>query len=214
MGLMKKLFGGGSGDGHARTSTQFAESRIPTSLDETKSKNAPRRELVRLVLRETMRKHGIPSDWMDCRSLSVLTKQHKSGMHVQFLVFQGDHQLLKWVHAFQENFWENILRTDPSATEWLFSVGWEFYGKSIQGFDVMPEPTSWKQDAGDAQVTQAMPPEDPQRPGDAGDTLPPDLADEQDGLADDLNALQAAMSVPAELVDLPETPPGKRPPAA
>jgi hypothetical protein len=207
---MQKLFGGGSGKGRkdARGAPQFAESRVPTSLEQTKSKNAPRRELVKLVLRETMRKHGIPSDWMDCRALSVLTHQHKSGMHVQFLVLTGDHQLLRWVHAFQESFWEEVLRSDPKAREWLFSVGWEFYGESIPGFNVLPGAGEWH-----VERTQTLPLSElpsVEEPQEAGDTLPPDQADEgdvsgDDQLASDLQALQQAISQPAELVDLPDT---------
>src|SRR3569832_1080181 len=101
MGLMKKILGGKS-KGKEAPPSQFAESEHETSLDQTKSRNAPRRELVQLTLRETMRRHGIPSDWIDCRTLSVLTKQHKSGMHVQFLVRKADQQVLPWLHAFQE----------------------------------------------------------------------------------------------------------------
>ncbi|HUR88001.1 MAG TPA: hypothetical protein VMZ74_02820 [Ramlibacter sp.] len=212
MGLMKKLFRGGDDGkppGPGGSSMLFQESQTQTSLEKTKSRNAPRRELVKVVLRETMRKHGIPTDWMDCRSLSVLTKQHKSGMHVQFLVLKGDHQLLQWVHAFQESFWNQILRTDPGANEWLFSVGWEFYGQSVQGFDVMPGPGSWKNEG---PITQIMEEDEPQRPGDPGDTLPPEEADEHDQLATDLQALQSAMSVPAELVDLPAAAPRKHKP--
>ena len=85
-----------------------------------------RRELVQVVLRDTMRKHGIPSDWIDCRILSVQTRQLKAGMHVQFVVRQGDEQLLNYVHAFQDSFWEEILKFEPQAREWLFSVAWQF----------------------------------------------------------------------------------------
>jgi len=209
MSLMKKLFRGSDAKDPGPSSV-FPESQAQTSLELTKSRNAPRRDLVKLILRETMRKHGIPSDWMDCRALSVLTKQHKTGMHVQFLVLKGDHQILQWTHAFQESFWDQIRRTDPTAHDWLFSVGWEFYGKSIQGFDVMPDPSSWSTLAPD---TESMPipiEEESQRPEDAGDTLPPDEADAHDQLTNDLEALQAAMSMPAELVDLPDAPPGKK----
>jgi hypothetical protein len=208
MGLMQKLFGGGAGSKRRKEapgSSQFAESRVPTSLEQTKSRNAPRRELVKLVLRETMRKHGIPSDWMDCRALSVLTHQHKSGMHVQFLVMTGDHQLLRWVHAFQESFWEEILRSDPKAREWLFSVGWEFYGQSIPGFNVLPGAGAWHAE----QRTETQPLSElpsVEEPQEAGDTLPPEQADESgdDQLASDLQALQQAISQPAELRDVPE----------
>jgi hypothetical protein len=192
MGLIKKIFG--SGGAPAKTgsgaSTQFAESQAATSLEKTKSRNAPRRDLVRLVLRETLRKHGIPSDWIDCRVLSVLTRQHKSGMHVQLIVRKADQQLLPYIHAFQESFWEQILRMDPQARDWLFSVGWEFYGQAQQGFSGMPDPGSWDT-GGDTQSMEC-------------DTLPDAIDDD---VASDLEALQALMSAPAELAELPEAKP-------
>jgi hypothetical protein len=119
-------------------------------------------------------------------------------MHVQFLVRKADQQILPWVHAFQESFWENILRTDTRARDWLFSVGWEFYGKSDQGFERIPEEGLSRQ----GPDTVAM--------EDAGDTLPSELADED--VADDLQKLQELMTQPAQLADIPETPrtPAKR----
>jgi hypothetical protein len=184
MSLMKKILGG---KGRARPS-QFQESQqAATALEQTKSRNAPRRELVQLTLRETMRRHGIPSDWIDCRTLSVLTKHHKSGLHVQFLVRKADRQILPWLHAFQESFWEQVLRTDPSAHDWLFSVGWEFYGKSEQGFAQMPG--EWQQEPD----TQTM---EPEGDAQAADTLPPHEADD---IASDLQKLQELITRPASL---------------
>jgi hypothetical protein len=191
VGLISRWLGGGGDAKSGPPSSQFADSGSDVSGDQPKSRNAPRRDLVRLVLREAMRRHGVPSDWLECRMLSVLTRQGRAGMHVQFLVRQGDHQLLGWVHAFQESFWEQILRMDPRARDWLFSVGWEFYGKSEQG---MPDPESWKRGGPDTNPMEL-------------DTIPPEVDDEE-ALASDLEALQAAMSRPAELVDLPE--PGKK----
>jgi hypothetical protein len=105
------------------------------------------------------------------------------GMHVQLLVRKADQQLLGYVHAFQEALWREILRFDPRARDWLFSIGWEFYGQAATAR--MPDRTSW-QDTG-------------------GDTQPPDQSDEE--LATDLEALQALMSKPAELVNLPAAEP-------
>ncbi len=188
MGLMQKIFGAGGASApapHSRPS-QFANNEA----EPDKSRNGPRRELVHVVLRDTMSKHGVPSDWIDIRILSVLTRKHKSGMHVQFLVRKADDQLVSYIHAFQESFWEQLLRFEPHARDWLFSVGWEFGGKAKQGFTPMPDPTSWD-DAGDTQ------------PGEAGDTRPPE-DDDPDALATDLQALHAAMSGPADLADLPK----------
>lgn len=171
MGLMNRLFSRGAASAEADPS-DFAHSI--TATDETRTRNGPRRDLVKVVLRETLRKHSIPLDWIDCRMLSVLTRQHKPGIHVQFLVRKSDDQLLDYVHAFQESFWQALEKFDPKAREWLFSVGWEFYGKSTRGFAPVPKAPSW----------------------DEGDTQPP----EDDGdLKSDLQALHAAMTAPAPL---------------
>jgi len=156
MGLIKKIFGGGTnGAGAAVESSQPHEAQKAT--DQAKARDI-RRELVQVVLRDTMRKHGVPSDWVDCRLLSVKNRQHKAGMHVQFLVRKGDEQLLNYVHAFQESFWEEILKFQPQAREWLFSVGWQFYGKAVRGFAPMPGPGAWADEpSGHTEAAETQP---------------------------------------------------------
>ena len=140
MGLIDRIFGNGKDrEGQGSASTQFHESE-PDSDDSQGSRNSTRRELVQVVLRDTMRKHGIPSDWIDCRMLSAQTRQLKAGMHVQFVVRQGDEQLLNHVHVFQDRFWEEILKFEPQAREWLFSVAWQFCGNVARGFAPAPDP--------------------------------------------------------------------------
>ena len=178
MGLMKKIFGGGangSGDGQGQSSQSHSDDS-EKALDQAKAARDTRRELVQVVLRDTMRKHGVPSDWVDCRILSVMTRQRKAGMHVQFLVRQGDDKLLNYVHAFQESFWDEILKFEPQAREWLFSVAWQFYGKAVRGFASTPSAGGW----GQAPAGQAA---------QESDTQPHD--EDAEDLASDLQALYA-----------------------
>jgi hypothetical protein len=185
MRFLKKVFGFTS----SRPS-QFHESE--THIGSTVSPNAPRRELVKVVLRDTMRKHAIPSGWIDCRILSAITRQHKSGMHVQFIVRDGEARLLKYVHAFQDSFWQEIEKFEPQARQWLFSLGWQFEG--VSGHGVASMPAAWSDD-GDTQSPEV-------------DTQPP--YEHPDDLASDLQALyairDAAMSQPSELIELPLAP--------
>jgi len=175
MGLMQKIFGGGtSGPSGADQPPQSDQSS--KVADHAKARDT-RRELVQVVLRDTMRKHGVPSDWVDCRILSVMTRERKAGMHVQFLVRQGDEQLLNYVHAFQEAFWEEILKFEPQARDWLFSVAWQFFGKAAHGgFAPVPIPGGW---TGAPESEQA----------EAGDTRP--QHEDVEDLASDLQALYA-----------------------
>jgi hypothetical protein len=190
MGLLKKLFRGRARSGGA--SSQFHESE--TTAHNPSSANAPRRELIQVVLRDSMRKHGIPSDWMECRILSVVTRQHKAGMHVQFIVRQGEERLLEYVHPFQETFWRELEKFDAQPREWLFSLAWQFDGDhGANGGIVLPAAAA----VADGWSDDTQPPEH--------DTQPPD--EHPDQLASDLQALyairDAAMSDPMALAPEP-----------
>lgn len=143
MGLLQRIFGNGSnkdaGGGSPPTS-QFHESDVSSNEDE-KSRNAPRRELVQVVLRDTMRKHGIPSDWIECRILSTISRSGRAGIHANFVVRQAHEQLLGYVFAFEDSFEKELARFDPRAGDWLLSIGWEFQDHQLK--DAMPDPKSW-----------------------------------------------------------------------
>jgi hypothetical protein len=190
MGLLKRLLGGKwAGSRSSGSSPQFHESETTTHGS---TENAPRRELVQVVLRDTMRKHGIPSDWMDCRILSVVTLKQQVGMHVQFIVRQGDAKLLPFVHAFQDTFWQELEKFEAHPRTWLFSVAWQFDGPG-SGAPALAATDGWDDDT--------QPP--------SQDTRPTDLDLEE--LASDLQALyairDAAMSEPTPLADLPQPKP-------
>ena len=122
-----------------QSSTQYYEDD-PDSADAQGGRNAPRRELVQVILRDTMRNHGIPSDWIECRILSAVTRTGRRGLHVNFVVKQAHERLLPYVFAFQESFERELARFEPRCRDWLLSLGWEFAG--VKAAD-MPEPKSW-----------------------------------------------------------------------
>ena len=199
MGLLKRLLGGGVSGAKAvskagaAASTQFHESE--TTAQPASSANAPRRELVQVVLRDTMRKHAIPSDWIDCRILSVVTREHRAGIHVQFIVRHGEDKLLPYVRAFQDTFWTELEKFEARPRDWLFSVAWQFEGDRASGSPVLP--AGWEEDT--------QPPDDARSARELQD-------EEDDELETDLQALyairDAALSPPAEQ---PE-PPLQKPP--
>ena len=138
MGLIGKFFNNGKEGAPGSASTQFRESEPDT--DSGPSRNARKRELVQIVLRDTMRKHGVPSDWVECRMLSSVSRTGRHGLHVNFVVRQAHDRLLAYVFAFQDSFERELSRFEPRARDWLLSIGWEF-----QGFNAkeMPDPNTW-----------------------------------------------------------------------
>jgi hypothetical protein len=91
-----------------------------------------------------MRRHGIPSNWIECRILPVVTRSQKTGLHVQFIVRDGLDRLLTYVPAFQGSFMEEIARFDPRADDWLFSLSWQFQILAPQVPTVLPDAASWE----------------------------------------------------------------------
>jgi hypothetical protein len=94
------------------------------------------------MLRDCMRRHGIPSDWIECRILSVTTTSNRPGLHVHFIVRDGVDRLLTYVPAFQGSFMEEITRFDSRVRDWLLSVSWQF--ENFNGISTsMPDPGVW-----------------------------------------------------------------------
>jgi hypothetical protein len=135
-----------------QSSTHFYEDEDPDDPDTQAGRNAPRRELVQVILRDTMRKHGIPSDWIECRMLSAVTRTGRRGLHVNFVVKQAHDRLLPYVFPFQDTFEKELARFEPRCRDWLLSLGWEFVGVKIAD---MPEPKSWNPAAAPAGPLQA-----------------------------------------------------------
>jgi hypothetical protein len=123
-----------------QSSTHFYEEDEPDEGDSQTGRNAPRRELVQVILRDTMRKHGIPSDWIECRILSAVTRTGRRGLHVNFVVKQAHDRLLPYVFPFQDGFEKELTRFEPRCRDWLLSLGWEFINVKLAD---MPGPKSW-----------------------------------------------------------------------
>ena len=101
MSWIDKLIGGKRAAGAAPGATRFLDSEG----DEDKpTREASRREMVHVVLRDTMGKHGIPSDWIEGRVLPMASSAGVAGVHVQLVVRKGEERLLAYVHPFLDSF--------------------------------------------------------------------------------------------------------------
>src|SRR5687767_14449528 len=109
MGLLNKIFrqdAKGAPDSEPPSATRFQD----TDGDDegAQARMGVRRELVRVTLRETMRRHAVPSDWLEVRMLPVVTSKGRSGLHVQLIIKQGQGSLLTYIPAFQSSFMAEV----------------------------------------------------------------------------------------------------------
>lgn len=123
MSLLRKMFGSKpAGVSYSRASEP------PDSIDDSSlgSRNAARRELVHVALRDAMRRHGIPSEWIECRTLSMVQSQKSTGTYVTLIVRGGQDRLLPYVPAFQASLRQELERFDPRLDDWLRGLAWQF----------------------------------------------------------------------------------------
>ncbi|MGH8858756.1 MAG: hypothetical protein ACREXG_12135, partial [Polaromonas sp.] len=78
------------------------------------SDNATRRHLVQVMLRDVLRRHGIPPHWVECQMLVAASRG--PGMYVRLVVKQWDDRLMTYAFAFQNTLLADIARFEPQAS--------------------------------------------------------------------------------------------------
>lgn len=125
-----------------------ARSERPDSRDnphtiEDNSDNATRRQLIQMMLRDGLRKHGIPPGWVECRILVVNSRSRGPGLYLNLVMRHWDMLLLTYAHAFQQQLLSAITEFEPQASVWLHGISWEMdVGDSCPYLD-MPDPAIW-----------------------------------------------------------------------
>lgn len=119
-------------------------------------RTAKRRELVRVVLRDTLRKHGIPTDWIGFE-ITPLGNSADGDMHLVHLVVLTWHEhLMDYAPVLQEQLWLGLSRFAPDTDRTQFTLGWKFSPECGCPVDAMPEPAFWS-DRKSAPIAMPLP---------------------------------------------------------
>lgn len=147
MSMIKRLFGGAkpsepevSAPAELPAGEQAPDSRT-FQIDNAQA--GTRRELVRVMTRDTLRATGIPDGWIESQVLLELGRGGQTFVHLRLVVRQWDVRLLKYTVAFQTRLLEAIHGFDPTAREWLLTVSWQYQVGNSCPFPDMPDPSVW-----------------------------------------------------------------------
>ena len=114
------------------------------------SDNALRRQLVHVLLRDVLRRHGIPAPLVECQMLVVSSRSRGPGMYVRLVLKQWDERLVRYAFALQKSLKADLLRFEPQASEWLHGISWQFdFGDSCP-FAELPDKKFWQTPASQA----------------------------------------------------------------
>jgi hypothetical protein len=139
--LINTLFGGSSHGTAAKRPS--ASSRDNPLTIEDGSDNATRRQLVQVLLRDALRKYGIPPRWIDCQMLLVNSRSRGQGMYVRLVVREWDERLMNYAYAFQNALMVEITRFEPQASQWLHGISWQLDVAETCPHRSMPDKSFW-----------------------------------------------------------------------
>jgi hypothetical protein len=107
------------------------------------SANALRRQLVQVLVRDVMRRHGIPPGWLDCQVLLVSSRSRGEGMYVRLVMKHWDLRLLTYAVAFQKSLMVDITRFEPRASDWLYGISWQLEVGDTCPYPELPDRSVW-----------------------------------------------------------------------
>lgn len=117
----------------------FSGSVLPDSRHHTETQL----ELVRVVLKGTLRTHGIPATWLGCE-VNILTDKSARGMVLARLtVLKWNEALLRYLPALQDQLIEGLDRFDPTVDHSGYLVSWQFSKDCECPVTSMPPPSFW-----------------------------------------------------------------------
>jgi hypothetical protein len=121
---------------HSHASSGMAQQSVA-------SLNVTRRELLRVVLRDTLNRHGIPATWIAAETLTSTSRTGERGIHWRLLVTHWDPRLLTHGVAIQHALIKRVTTFEPLASAWLTGISWQFALDDESQCPPMPHPGVW-----------------------------------------------------------------------
>src|SRR3954447_26371469 len=117
----------------------------PSQLSGSGSQSRSRRELLRVVLRDTLYRHGIPAAWFDAEVLVSTSRTGERGIHWRLVVKNPDARLLTYVVPLQHALIKRLTTFDPLAPAWLTGLSWQYALPDGAPYPALPHPATWKE---------------------------------------------------------------------
>lgn len=154
------IFGGGARKPARRASdfqpsVQPCSSVGPNSSQLNVSSHGNRRELLRVVLRDAMRRNGIPTEWITAETVTAMSRNREPGVLWRLSIKHWDERLPSHLVAIQNALITRLHTFDPMAQEWLIGIAWQFALPDESVCPPMPHPGSWTSAPRAAEAAQA-----------------------------------------------------------
>ncbi len=140
MNILKRLLGSDPAPPKIEAPSQ-TDGHEHSRATEMGTQTTTRRELLRVLTRDTARYCGIPEGWIECQVLVVSTRKGDTHLHARLVLRHWDETLLRHVMAFERRLMAEITRFEPQASEWLHSITWDFRAGNCPNLEMPPRDT-------------------------------------------------------------------------
>lgn len=101
------------------------------------------RELIRVVLRDTLRRNGIPTDWIGSQIASRAQAGQPTAHQIQLVILKWHEGLLRFGPLLQQQILQGLQEFDPQSDHSGHTVVWSFAPNCGCPYTTMPAPTYW-----------------------------------------------------------------------
>ena len=158
---LKKLFAWFDHDRTAPSNSSLPTSRSSQhSMLHDGSETEMRGQLVQVLLRDLVRKSGMPAGWVQCQIQIMNSRSRGKGIYVRLVVKHWDERLMKYAFAFQKALLTDIVEFEPKAASWLRGIAWQLEVASSCPLTELPGPEFWKEPVVSAVAAKPIEPVD------------------------------------------------------
>jgi len=101
------------------------------------------RELIRVVLRDTLRKNGIPTDWIGSQIASRVQPGLPTAHQIQLVILKWHEGLLRFAPLLEQQVLQGLQQFDPQSDHSGHTVVWSFAPNCGCPYTTLPAPAYW-----------------------------------------------------------------------
>jgi hypothetical protein len=109
----------------------------------TRQRSNIHRELIRVVLKDTLRLHCIPFGWLGCEVTTITRSTGVDELHIWLVMMSWNEPLLRYAPVLQRELLLGLDRFDPSVDHSKYIVSWRFSPTCGNPYTQMPDPEVW-----------------------------------------------------------------------
>lgn len=139
------LFAAGTSTG-ATSRAQEAPAPPQRAAASASAERITRKELLTVVLRETLLRNGIPAPWIGAQFLRCVDRTattQATGVHARLLVRHWHPRLPSCLWTLQRDFCRRVTLVDYRSADWLQGVSWQFQLPEGTELPPLPPASSW-----------------------------------------------------------------------